>query len=51
MHHRSRLAELPVISPPPERDAVFTDAAEAVAELQRALRRGDRRSCASSSPR
>jgi AMP nucleosidase len=35
MLHRRPLVELPPISPPPERDAVFTDAAEAVAELRR----------------
>jgi AMP nucleosidase len=35
MLHRRPLVELPLISPPPERDTVYTDAAEAVAELER----------------
>jgi AMP nucleosidase len=34
MHHRKPLGELPVISPEPEPDRMFTDAAEAVAELR-----------------
>jgi AMP nucleosidase len=34
MHHRQPLAELPVITPDPEPDRLFTDAAEAVAELK-----------------
>ena len=34
MHHRRPLAELPLISPPPAPDEVFSDAAEAVADLQ-----------------
>ena len=35
MHHRSPLAELPVISPDHAPEAVFTDPAQAVAELAR----------------
>jgi AMP nucleosidase len=35
MHQRKPLAELPVIAPEPEADAIFADAAEAVAELRR----------------
>jgi AMP nucleosidase len=35
MHHRRHLVELPVISPPLERDQLYNDAAEAVAELAR----------------
>ena len=34
MHDRSHLAELPLISPPQERDGIFNDAAAAVADLQ-----------------
>ncbi len=34
MHHRNPLAELPVIAPKPEPDRLFTDAAEAVAEIK-----------------
>jgi AMP nucleosidase len=35
MHHRQPLAELPTISPDAEPDAIFADAADAVAELAR----------------
>jgi AMP nucleosidase len=35
MHHRSHLVELPLISPRPERDGVYTDPAKAVADLKR----------------
>ena len=34
MHHRSPLAELPLISPPQERDTIHTDARAAVEDLQ-----------------
>jgi AMP nucleosidase len=34
MHHRRPLAELPLISPPQARDGIFSDAADAVADLR-----------------
>ena len=35
MHHRNPLSELPIVTPPPQADDIFTDATEAVAEIRR----------------
>ena len=50
MHHRAPLAELPLISPPQERDARLHRRRGGGGGPAGALRRGDRRSCASASP-